>query len=330
MEMVDAIGLDMSKETFDARIHTARLARKFPNTKAGFRKLLKWVSASGLMLEKVRFCAENTGLYSHQISEFLTTQEVHFSLVPALQIKKSLGITRGKSDELDAQRIAEYAYLRRDTLENFVPLSTSIQALKNLLRLRAKLVSTRHRFEVTVSEAKHIFQKKDHRVFFNTQESMVKYTNKRIKAVEKGIEALINCEPELLKMYQLLQSIIGIGPVIAGQLIVYTGGFRRFKTWRQFACYIGVAPFPYESGPALKGNSKVSHLAHKELKTLFFLASSTARQHDPELRRYYEQRISNGKSEMSTLNIISNKLLARAFAVVQRGTPYVKLHAYAA
>ena len=33
---------------------------------------------------------------------------------------------------------------------------------------------------------------------------------------------------------------------------------------------------------------------------------------------------------MSTLNIIRNKLLARAFAVVNRGTPYVDTMGYVA
>jgi transposase len=148
--------------------------------------------------------------------------------------------------------------------------------------------------------------------------------------VENEIDRLIACEQELLKMSVLLQSIIGIGPVIATHLIAYTGGFRRFQTWRQFSCYIGAAPFPFSSGSSIKGKTKVSHLANKSLKALFFLAASTAIQHDPELKRYYEHRISLGHNHMSVLNIIRNKLISRAFAVINRGTPYVKLHAYAA
>jgi len=49
-----------------------------------------------------------------------------------------------------------------------------------------------------------------------------------------------------------------------------------------------------------------------------------------ELKRsYYQKRIKEGKNKMSTQNIIRNKLIARIFAVVERGTPYVDLMKYA-
>jgi transposase len=118
MKMEDAVGIDVSKETIDVRIHTSQGLNQFQNKNTGFKQLLKWVVKSGLNLSQVRFCAENTGLYSHALSEFMTSQGLHFSLVPALEIKRSLGITRGKDDVLDAGRIAQYAYLRRDILED--------------------------------------------------------------------------------------------------------------------------------------------------------------------------------------------------------------------
>jgi transposase len=43
--------------------------------------------------------------------------QIPFSMISALEIKRSLGIVCGKSDKVDARRIAEYAYLHRDTLQ---------------------------------------------------------------------------------------------------------------------------------------------------------------------------------------------------------------------
>ncbi|GGW76819.1 hypothetical protein GCM10008086_00020 [Salegentibacter mishustinae] len=43
---------------------------------------------------------------------------------------------------------------------------------------------------------------------------------------------------------------------------------------------------------------------------------------------YNERRLEMGKSKMSTINIIRNKLVARAFAVIARGTPYVNTMGY--
>ena len=41
------------------------------------------------------------------------------------------------------------------------------------------------------------------------------------------------------------------------------------------------------------------------------------------MKIYYQNRKAKGANGMSTINIIRNKLIARIFAVVKRGTPYV-------
>ena len=57
---------------------------------------------------------------------------------------------------------------------------------------------------------------------------------------------------------------------------------------------------------------------------------SKAIQHNPEMKLYYHKRIEQGKSKMSTVNIIRNKLIARVFAVVKRQTPYIDTFKFAA
>ena len=65
------------------------------------------------------------------------------------------------------------------------------------------------------------------------------------------------------------------------------------------------------------------------MKALLNLAASSAIQSNHELKAYYHRRIEKGKSRMSTLNIVRNKLLHRIFAVVERGTPYVEIYQHA-
>ena len=49
-----------------------------------------------------------------------------------------------------------------------------------------------------------------------------------------------------------------------------------------------------------------------------------------EYKQYYKRRQELGKNNMSSLNIIRNKLVARIFAVVKRQSPYVDLQKFAA
>ena len=62
------------------------------------------------------------------------------------------------------------------------------------------------------------------------------------------------------------------------------------------------------------------------MKSLINSCAVSAVQHDKELREYYLRRISEGKPKMLVLNIIRNKIIARAFATVKRGTPFVELN----
>ncbi|WP_228811962.1 IS110 family transposase, partial [Nocardia otitidiscaviarum] len=56
-----------------------------------------------------RYCFENTGNYGLLLARMLEDQQISYYQVPALEIKLSQGIQRGKNDQLDARRIARYA-----------------------------------------------------------------------------------------------------------------------------------------------------------------------------------------------------------------------------
>lgn len=63
---------------------------------------------------------------------------------------------------------------------------------------------------------------------------------------------------------------------------------------------------------------------------MLHIAAPSAAHTDKEMIAYYQKRIQGGKSKMYTLNVVRNKVLARVFAVVKRGTTYVDLMSYAA
>ena len=132
------------------------------------------------------------------------------------------------------------------------------------------------------------------------------------------------------QQYKLMVSIKGIGLIVAANLLVTTNCFTRFENSRKYACYSGIAPFTNQSGTSIKSKSRVSHYANKKMKSLLYLAASSAIQNDEEFKSYYQKRIEAGKSKMSTMNAVKNKIIARVFAVIKRGTPYVNLHSYAA
>ena len=331
MKTKEIIGIDVSKLLIDACIHTKQIVFQFENTNEGFKKMMQWISSNTPFLsQEMIFVFENTGMYSHQLSLFLTKEKQSFFVASGLEIKRSIGIARGKDDQIDAKRIALYGYRLKEELKPSKLPEDRILRLKSLLSLRTKLNKQRAGFKATLKEQKAIYSNKDYKIIFDIQREMIANLSKQIDTINTAMQAIINDSSELKETYKLITSVKGIGMQTALVMIVFTDNFSKFENWRKFASYCGIAPFPYQSGTSIKGRTKVSHLANKKLKAIINMCAISAIQHNPEMKLYYQKRVLEGKSKMSTVNIIRNKLIARVFAVVKRQTPYVDILKYAA
>jgi transposase len=331
MKTNEIIGIDVSKLMIDACMYSTQVVRQFKNSKIGFKLMLKWViKNSSFPQEETFFVFEHTGMYSDELSVFLSDQELSFFIASGLEIKRSMGIVRGKDDRVDAKRIALYGYRLREELTPSIMPSKTLLKLKKLLSLRDRLVKQRAGYKATLKEQKSVYLVKDYTEIFEIQKRMITTLGKQIKIIDDAMKKLIKDDQELQNIYNLVTSVKGVGPQTALVIIACTSCFSKFDNWRKFASYCGIAPFPYQSGTSIKGRAKVSHLANKKLKSILTMCAITAIQHNPEMKAYYQKRVLQGKNKMSTINIIKNKLIARVFAAVKRGTPYVDTFKFAA
>jgi transposase len=330
MKKIKIIGIDVSKAKLDVCIHSSHQHFIVQNDTTGFIKLLETIFRSTKCKKQdLLFCFENTGKYSKMLSVFLHSQEILFVMVPALEIKKSLGMTRGKDDKVDASRIARYAYEKRDRLVPTVLPGEKIDQLKSLLALREKLVKHRTAYKNGITDLKDCYREGENTIIKNIQQRLIKAVNDEVGYLENEIANMIKTDPLMDGNFKLLTSVRGIGKILGSYLIAFTENFTSFEDARSFACFAGTAPFANSSG-VIKGKPRVHPYANKQIKALLNMAAMSAIQFKGEYREYYKKRIETGKNKMSTLNIIRNKILFRAFAVIKRGTPYVDLYRFAA
>ncbi|HUH19354.1 IS110 family transposase [Albibacterium sp.] len=326
------VGIDVSKSTFDAFIHGTDHHKQFPNLERGFESLCKWIGLlqPGTELKDVHVSFEHTGLYSLPLAIYLEGRQIAFSMINALQIKRSSGLVRGKNDKIDAKRIAEYAYLHREKMPLTKMPSRQMIQLQPLLALRDRLVRQRAGMEATRHEQARFLSKTHAMDMSDIYDHVIDTLKEQIQRVDAAMKLIIELDPELKLTFDLITGIKGVGKTVAIYLIVYTHNFTRFATWRKFACYAGVAPFENQSGTTYLGKTKVSSLANKQIKKMLHLAALSASRTDAELHAYFVKRVQGGKSKMATLNIIRNKILSRVFAVAMRKSPYVDIAKYAA
>lgn len=113
-----------------------------------------------------------------------------------------------------------------------------------------------------------------------------------------------------------MTSVVGISTAIATGLIEVTGGFRHFHSAKALSKFIGVAPIIYQSGKlnSVKGICKTGD---GQLRSMLYVASWSAIQHNKSCRELYHRLKAAGKALKVALIAVVNKLLRQAFAVVK-------------
>ena len=105
----------------------------------------------------------------------------------AKKIKAFHGVEREKNDKLDAFKIAEYAYSKSDKAIIWEPSRAVVKQLKALLKCRERLVDTKKRLGVPLSEAKEF---DDHNLA-KEHEKLIRPVIRRVEEQIKEIEQKI-------------------------------------------------------------------------------------------------------------------------------------------
>lgn len=324
------IGIDVAKDTLDIAVNkdSKQLFHlQISNDIKGLKDLLKEANAHSVDLKSTLFCLEATGIYHTTLTSFLHDHGCAIWIENAVMIQRSLGFQRGKTDQLDAQRIAHYAWRFRDKAVLWQPSREVTQQLKALTTTRSRLVKTYDSLIQPLSDYKK-FTPDIYRLTEKSCREAIKSLKQAIKAVEKQIKTLVDSDEQLQHQYKLVTSVKGIGFVSACYLLAVTDEFTKFATSKQLSCYAGVVPFERSSGSSLRGKPRVSHWSDKRLKSILHMAALSVIQVPGELRDYYERQIARGKPKLSVINAIKNKLLLRVCACIRDDRPYIPDYVY--
>lgn len=324
------IGIDVSKLTLDVYIKTEKVHHQFRNDSKGFIQLINWLIKQKVNLEQTLFCFEHTGWYCLLLSYFLYENNYSYCCINAIEIKRSMGLKRGKSDKADAWEIANYAWLRRDELVPSTPPAKNIIELQRMMSLREQLVKQLTASKNLYKGMLDLVHDEINDVSIGILKENMAQLKLQIHAIEKAMNQLVNDDQSLKDNYKLSKTVKGVGMILAIQMLLHTHNYTRFENSRQFAAYCGLVPYPYQSGTSIHGRNKIHAISDKKMKSLLSMSAISAIQHDKELKLYYQKRVEEGKPKMVVLNIIRNKIVSRVFATINRGTPYVELSKFSA
>ncbi len=125
---------------------------------------------------------------------------------------------------------------------------------------------------------------------------------------------------------RLLQTIPGIGPVLALIILAEAGDLRRFGHHRQFLKFCGLDLAKSQSG-ASRGREKLSKRGNARLRYAFWMAGGVAiRRRENSFREKYQRYIRSDPTDpdlkRKALTAVMAKMARVAYAIVKTQTPY--------
>lgn len=322
LQEMNVIGIDVSKLKLDcARLdENSKLKVKvFQNSPMGWPDLVEWSTENtGLAVSQLHFVMEATGIYHEQLAIYLYGRGANVSVVNPAQARyygQSLGI-RTKNDKKDSVVLARYGAHEKPM--RWQPEAPEFRTLKALL---ARLDSMKKTCNGEHNRQEKATVGKAPQAVLDSLAQMVGTLDGERKQMEKLIEEHINSHNQLKENKALLESIPGVGKVIATRMLMVVGS-RPFESASQCSAYLGLAPVQHESGSSVKGRSRLSKAGNPVIRAKLYMAAVVATTHNPDIKAQYERLTNKGKSKMSALGAAMRKLVQICFGVLKHQQPY--------
>lgn len=250
---------------------------------------------------------------------------------------KAIAASKKKNDRIDARKIADL--LRCDLLPECYMAPSWLRELRRLLRYRRLVVGQAVRLKNRIAgllmeegldyDARRLHGKRYFADLLNslqTAPSVLELLRlsraglEMFQAVERRLLHELEHNPVLRARVELLQTIRGVGLVLALTWALEIGEVNRFGSIRRALSYCGLTSALRESaGKPQRG--PISKQRNVHLQTILIEAAKLAPRWDPELAQLHERELARGNRNRATL-AVARKLVAYLMAVDRSGKPF--------
>ncbi len=136
---------------------------------------------------------------------------------------------------------------------------------------------------------------------YSSSRTTLDYMIREAELLRKELLSISNAIRKLMrsaaykKLYYLLRTITGIGPLTTASLITEIGDMKRFGSFYQLNSFIGLLPSEHSSGEReLKGRLTIRR--HRQLRSDLIECAWTAKRTDPALSLFYSEQLKKGRN----------------------------------
>jgi transposase len=296
------VGIDVAKATLDIAVRPTAETWSAPNDATGIDALVTRLEA----LAPTLIVLEATGGYQGPLVAALAAAALPVVVVNPRHIRafaQAVGIL-AKTDRLDAGVIAHFAEAVKPAPRALPDAQT--QELRALLGRRRQLVemvsAERARLDTAPPGIQEAIQ------------AHLAWLSDQITRLDAALTRASQAHPEWQVKDDVLQSIPGVGPVLARTMLAQVPELGTLGA-KPLAALIGVAPFNRDSG-TLRGRRTV-YGGRAEVRAVLYMGALVATRHNPVLKAFYERLRAAGKAKKVALTACMHKLLTIMNAMVR-------------
>jgi transposase len=299
----DTIGVDISKDHFDAHRLSNGASRRFVNDKSGHRAFVKWLAHAPV--DRVVF--EPTGPYHRAFERMLAMAGVPCAKVNPRQARRfaeAVG-TLAKTDRLDAAMLARMGALLE--LQVRPPRSEALLELKELHLAREALVKDRTAAKNRRSALTAALLKRQNTL-------RLEQIERQMTAIEAAILEQIHADPDLSRRFAILKSIPGVSALTACALLIEMPELGALEP-EQAASLAGLAPIARQSG-RWTGHAFIRG-GRAPVRRAVYMPALVAARFNPDMKATYDRLRAAGKPAKLALTAVMRKLIVLANALLK-------------
>ena len=298
------VGVDTGKTQLDIYIRPLNIYFVVSNDEVGIKEAIKTIKK----YKVTRIVIEATGRLEQPFIMACAKANLPFVIANPVRIKKFAGAInqQAKTDKLDAQLIAYYAEVIKPELSQLKP--EDIRLMSDLLSRRRQLMEMqtmeKNRLQIMPKE------------ITSSIKPVLTVMKNQLDKIDNKLQKLIDSRDEYKNKNDIIQSVPGVGKVVAFNLISEMPELGYINN-KEASSLVGVAPFNRESG-SYKGNRMIRG-GRSQIRTAMYMAMMSAIQCNRTFKEYYQRLVAAGKPKKVAIIACIRKLVITLNSMVRDG-----------
>ena len=195
--------------------------------------------------------------------------------------------------------------------------TSNVLSVQNIIsRNTASRLSVNQIKQLTPDEVQVLLSNEDQVLSVSSTLRVITCLMEQIHLVEKRVQSRIKSTP----LYELVQSVNGIGPILAQTILLETGDINRFADVGDYVSYCRLVNSTKVSNGKRKGKGNVKN-GNKYLSWAYSEAAHFAIRFSPEIQRFYQRKALKTNIPVA-YKTVAHKLARACYHIMRNKVPF--------